>query len=337
MPETRSAGTQAGQAAAHRAADAMTIFVLIVATLYFGREVLMPVPLALLLAFVLSPLVNLLRRTHLGKTPSVLIGVTLAFCVVLAIGGVIGSQIAQLTTDIPKYAQTVEAKIATVKNFTIGRMFSAGRKRRIPVGLILSTPLSLCLVVIGRHVKHLAFLDILLGDRPPLTLTETLYQSILAGDADEAEDHAELVLKERSLGTYYDELVVKVMQLAASDAERGFINREQLDRVSRTIRILIRGLEIHKDERPASRNSGNADSSLDNSELPPEHDPRTGPPPGSVLPAAWVERAPLVLCVAGRRPLDGTASFILAQLLDKHGFTGRPVAFDEVSRESIDT
>src|SRR6185312_6755631 len=90
-----------------------------------------------------------------------------------------------------------------------------------PVGLILSTPLTLCLVVMGRHVKKLEFLDILLGDRPPLTLTETLYQRILAGDADEAQDHAEIILKERSLGTYYDEIVVKAMQLAASDAEQG--------------------------------------------------------------------------------------------------------------------
>jgi predicted PurR-regulated permease PerM len=93
-----------------------------VATLYFGKEVLMPVTLALLLAFVLAPMVNLLRRAHLGRVPSVLLGVTLGLCVVLAIGGVIGSQIGQLTTDIPKYAATVETKVSNVRNFTIGRL-----------------------------------------------------------------------------------------------------------------------------------------------------------------------------------------------------------------------
>ena len=76
----------------------------------------------LLLAFVLAPMVNLLRRAHLGRVPSVLLGVTLGLCVILAIGGVIGSQIAQLTTDIPQYATTVETKVSNVRNFTIGRL-----------------------------------------------------------------------------------------------------------------------------------------------------------------------------------------------------------------------
>ena len=126
MSDTRSANITTPRAvvpaAAPRAAHAMTLFVMIVATLYFGKEVLMPVTLALLLAFVLAPMVNLLRRVHLGRVPSVLLGVTLGLCVILAIGGVIGSQIAQLTTDIPQYATTVETKVSNVRNFTIGRL-----------------------------------------------------------------------------------------------------------------------------------------------------------------------------------------------------------------------
>jgi len=126
MSDTRAAGITTprpiAQAAAPHASQSMTLFVMIVATLYFGKDVLMPITLALLLAFVLAPMVNLLRRAHLGRVPSVLLGVTLALCVVLAIGGVIGSQIAQLTTDIPQYAKTVETKITNVRNFTIGRL-----------------------------------------------------------------------------------------------------------------------------------------------------------------------------------------------------------------------
>ena len=72
-----------------------------------------------------------------------------------------------------------------------------------PIGLILSTPLTLCLVVLGRHVERLAFLDVLLGDRPALTPTESFYQRILAGDADKAQDLAELLLKDRSLSSLY--------------------------------------------------------------------------------------------------------------------------------------
>ena len=70
-----------------------------------------------------------------------------------------------------------------------------------PIGLILSTPLTLCLVVLGRHVERLEFLDILLGDRPPLTPVESFYQRILAGDPDEARAQAELLLKDHSLSS----------------------------------------------------------------------------------------------------------------------------------------
>ncbi len=110
------------QANAPDASKAMTLFVMIVVTLYFGKEVLVPVTLALLLAFVLAPVVGLLRRLHLGRVPSVLLGVVLALGVILGIGGVIGSQIADLSGELPKYAATVETKISGVKAYTLGRL-----------------------------------------------------------------------------------------------------------------------------------------------------------------------------------------------------------------------
>ncbi|MFC7554050.1 AI-2E family transporter [Pseudoroseomonas wenyumeiae] len=67
-----------------------------------------------------------------------------------------------------------------------------------PIGLLLSTPLTLCLVVLGRHIDRLEFLDVILGDRPALTPVENFYQRTLAGDPDEAQEQAELLLKDRS-------------------------------------------------------------------------------------------------------------------------------------------
>ncbi|CAA9350933.1 MAG: UPF0118 membrane protein Mext_3812, partial [uncultured Microvirga sp.] len=81
-----------------------------------------------------------------------------------------------------------------------------------PIGLLISTPLTVCLVVLGRHVERLEFLDVLLGDRPALTPIENFYQRMLAGDPDEAMEHAELLLKERSLSSYYDEVSLKGLQ-----------------------------------------------------------------------------------------------------------------------------
>ena len=93
-----------------------------------------------------------------------------------------------------------------------------------PVGLILSTPLTLCVVVLGRHVEQLKFLSVLLGDRPALTQAEHFYQRILAEDLDEVEEQAEEMLKDLPLTSYYDDVVMRALELAAHDAARGLLN-----------------------------------------------------------------------------------------------------------------
>ena len=60
-----------------------------------------------------------------------------------------------------------------------------------PIGLVLATPLTVCLVVLGRHVERLAFLDVMFGDRPALSPPEIFYQRMLAGDPTEAAEKAE--------------------------------------------------------------------------------------------------------------------------------------------------
>src|SRR6516165_568635 len=87
-----------------------------------------------------------------------------------------------------------------------------------PIGLLLSTPLTVCLDVLGRHIDRLRFLDILLGARPALSPAESFYHRILSGNSDEAFEQAEDMLKCRSLSTYYDEVAVEGLRLAAIDA-----------------------------------------------------------------------------------------------------------------------
>ena len=545
MPDEPSvsaaASTQIAPAAAPDASRTMTLFVMVVATLYFGKVVLVPVTLALLLSFLLAPLVGLLRRARLGRVPSVLIAVLLALGVVLALGSVIGTQIAQLTTNLPQYVATVERKVKAVQAYTVGRfadmmghqaaptapgptpvapslqnrptssgdegpvevrqanatplelasrylspilsplatigivfivaVFALLQKedlrdrlirlfgstdlhrttiaiddggRRLsryflaqfsintgfgviigvglffigvpnpvlwgilsallrfvpyigsfisavlplalaaavdpgwsmvlwtlalflvaepvtgsviepmvyghstglspfavvvaaifwswlwgPIGLILSTPLTLCLVVLGRHVERLAFLDVLLGDRPALTPTESFYQRILAGDADEAQDLAELLLKDRSLSSYYDEVALKGLQLAANDAERGVLNAQQLERVKATIKVLVHELASYDDREPAPEKG-------DHGAVPKQPIPARVDPAREDLPPAWRTEAP-VMCIAGRGPLDEAASEILAQLLGKHGLGARLVPYESVSRTKVAT
>lgn len=201
-----------------------------------------------------------------------------------------------------------------------------------PIGLILSTPLTLCLVVLGRHVQRLEFLDVLLGDRPALTPIENFYQRMLADDPDEALDQAELLLKERSLTAYYDEIALKGLQLAANDAQRGVLSEDKLERIKNSSRALVRDLASHEDRDPQPEEQADA-------EVPSraERDIGKPAPPApatrELLPL-WQTEEP-VLCLAGRGPLDEAASAMLAQLLEKHGLGARVAPHHAASRERI--
>ncbi|SEF12297.1 Predicted PurR-regulated permease PerM [Rhizobiales bacterium GAS191] len=528
--------------------------VVIVAGLYLGREMLVPITLAVLLSFVLAPLVNLLRRLRLGRVPSVLLSVVLALGIVLALGGMIGNQLTDLAQQAPRYQTTILQKIEAARSMTLGRMSSIVRRlgrqleptsgdrpsrpparsadsspgpdqkplpvevhqpeptplelaERIllpvvsplsslaivfvvaifvllqredlrdrlirlfgsrdlhrtttamndaadrlsryfltqlginaafgvvtgvglsligvpspalwgvlgallrfvpyvgavlsavlpmalaaavdpgwtmlawtaalylvvelltgqaiepllyghstglspisvvvaatfwtwlwgPTGLILSTPLTLCLVVLGRHVDRLEFLDVILGDRPALTPIENFYQRMLADDPDEALDQAELFLKERSLSSYYDEVAVKGLQLAANDVQRGVLGPEQLDGINEAINAVIQDLSSHEgaNPRPEKDANENEDSvSRRAAQKPSEEDlPIID---REHLAPTWRAEAP-VLCVAGRGPLDEAASSMLAQLLAQQGLGARTVPHEALSRSGIAT
>ncbi|MDQ2948759.1 MAG: AI-2E family transporter [Acidobacteriota bacterium] len=98
-----------------------------------------------------------------------------------------------------------------------------------PVGLILSTPLTVCLVVIGRHVPHLQFLDILLGDEPVLLPAERFYQRLLALDVDEARSIVQAALKTDSLVQVYDEIIVPALSIAEQDRYRSELRDASLE------------------------------------------------------------------------------------------------------------
>ena len=534
----------------------LMIAVIIVAALYFAREVLIPVTIAVLLSFLLAPLVGLLRRARIGRTPAVLLAVVLALAVILGLGGAIGAQVAGLVSEIPYYSTTIEHKVDTVRQMTLGRVnglinrlghqlstvagqppaasaptapaagAAAGNEqqpvpveirqpsptaldlatrylspalspfatlgiiiivsifvllqredlrdrlirlvgsgdlhsatlalddggRRLsryfltqlaintgfgciigvglyfigvphpelwgilsallrfvpyigsllsavfpvalaaavepgwsmmiwtlalyvvaeglagqvvepllyghstglspaavviaaifwswmwgPIGLVLSTPLTLCLVVLGRHVKRLEFLDVMLGDRPALTPVESFYQRVLAGDADEARYHAETLLKELSLSSYYDEVALKGLQLAAADARRGVLHPDQLERIKDTIIEVVADLSGHEDKPPAAgaADKDPAGTPEDEKALPKHPVPDKIDPEAVTIAPEW--RAPAaVLCIAGRGPLDEAAAAMLAQLLQKHGVGARLAAYDMVSRAKLD-
>ncbi|HEV7873624.1 MAG TPA: AI-2E family transporter [Enterovirga sp.] len=532
----------------------LAVGVVVIAALYFGREVFVPIVLAVLLSFVLMPLVNLLRRLHLGRVFSSIAAVLLALGIILAVGGVIGNQVVDLATNLPRYQATVEQKVSNLQQGLFGRasalfqrvsrevrnvsdqaspqapaqtaprqegdapkpmlvevrerdaspldvarsvlgplvqpitttgivlvvviflllqredlrdrlirlfgsndlhrttaamddaakrlstyfltqlalnagfgvlvaaglwligvpspilwgIFSAlmrfvpyiggfisavpplvlaaavdpgwsmvvwtlalflvtepvmgqmveplvyGHSTGLspfavvvstlfwawlwgPIGLILATPFTVCLVVLGRHVERLEFLDVLLGDRPALTPVENFYQRMLAGDPDEAQAHAEQLLKTSALSSYYDEVALRGLQLAANDAQRGVLRPSQVERIKTAIKELVDDLDGHEDVKPAvdaAKKAAEADETLAEAAVSKKDAVPGQAPERASLPPPWDGEAP-VLCIAGRGPLDEAASAMLAQLLGKHGLGARLVPHEAVSRSNI--
>jgi predicted PurR-regulated permease PerM len=183
-----------------------------------------------------------------------------------------------------------------------------------PLGLLLSTPLTMCLVVLGRHVEHLEFLEVLLGDRPPLAAEEALYLRMLGDDADEAASEAENFLKENSLCCYYDDVALKALALAQADVSRGALDLDRVGKINETTQALIQNLAYVVTD---------SETGCD--------DIRKKPEITRMLPAAKP-----VLCISGRGRLDEAAALLLVHLLEENGIGARLIASAEISPSNVD-
>jgi predicted PurR-regulated permease PerM len=166
-----------------------------------------------------------------------------------------------------------------------------------PVGLLLSTPLTVCLVVLGRHVPQLEFLDVMLGNQPVLRPDETFYQRLLANNPEEATEQAEEFAKERSLGEFFDEVAIPALTRAQVDSDDGALLPQRRLMIKEGIREMLEDLS----------------------------DEATGNPPSGRSTSPATGRAPGIVCIAGRNELDEAAALLLVHLLRSE----HPVAFAE--------
>ncbi|MET4846390.1 putative PurR-regulated permease PerM [Bradyrhizobium japonicum] len=205
-----------------------------------------------------------------------------------------------------------------------------------PIGLVLATPLTVCLVVLGRHVERLEFLDVMFGDRPALSPPEIFYQRMLAGDPTEAAEKAEEFLKERSLASYYDEVALKGLQLAQADAERGALDQERLTKIRDAVNEFASDLSDQEDRPPAKSNSTTDAEASSAVESVAENATNETLPILSKesLPPGWQGEHP-VLCVAGRSRIDEAAAIMLAQLSTTHGLAARVEGAEALSTTNV--
>ncbi|HEY4591732.1 MAG TPA: AI-2E family transporter, partial [Thermoanaerobaculia bacterium] len=153
-----------------------------------------------------------------------------------------------------------------------------------PVGLLMATPLTVCLVVIGRYVPQLEFLDVLLGDQPPLPLEAQIYHRLLALDAEGVDALLESGLEGRTVAELYDGVLIPALSLAERDRHRGELSPEREELVGATIRNWIDDLST----RP-----------LEDGDLGVEPIPET---------------APRLVCVPAQDLADELVGHMLAQL-----------------------
>jgi predicted PurR-regulated permease PerM len=162
-----------------------------------------------------------------------------------------------------------------------------------PIGLVLSMPLTVCLVVLARYVPGLHFLNVLLGDQTSLTPQERIYQRLLAGDVEEAKDVSDAALKDKTLGEFYDDTLVPALRLAEQDRHADLLSEGQEEMIYATAHDLVEELEL--DHAVAAARSA---------ESPPAH--RDAPP----------FRA---LCIPLRDEADEISAIMLKQLLATDG------------------
>jgi predicted PurR-regulated permease PerM len=158
-----------------------------------------------------------------------------------------------------------------------------------PIGLLLSTPLTACLVVLGRHVRHLQFLDVMLGNEPVLTPEETFYQRLLANDSDEASEQAEEFAKGRSIAEFFDEVAIPALRKAQADSDRGALSARRCAEIKEAVGAMLENL------------------SDDAASMPDE----TVRPKNATMPATF--------CIVGRNEFDAAAALLLMHLLRQGG------------------
>lgn len=175
-----------------------------------------------------------------------------------------------------------------------------------PIGLVLSTPLTVCIVVMGRYVPHLGFVPVLLGGDPALPDDALVYQRLLATDQEEAEQILERELERKSLTEVYDSVLIPALNLAEQDRHRGQIDENTAAFIFQSAREILDDLE----ERANGNGNGSQKSSNSGSE--PEDYQLTRTPTTPSL---------KVLCVPARDAADELVATMLSQVLQNAGHT----------------
>ena len=171
-----------------------------------------------------------------------------------------------------------------------------------PLGLVLSTPLTVCLVVLGRHIPQFDLFDILLGDAPVLAPHARLYQRLLSGDRMEATFRAEEALEDEGLAEFYQTSAIPALLLAQDDRDRGVLLADKERRLAETASGMVEDLT--------------AMAAAEDAEAPPPD---------------W-----RVTVVGGRWDIDDSSAAMLAQVLVGEGALATAQSYADLAPARIE-
>jgi predicted PurR-regulated permease PerM len=196
-----------------------------------------------------------------------------------------------------------------------------------PIGLLLSTPLTVCLVVIGKYVPQMQFLDILLGDEPVLPVHARLYQRLIAFDEEEAGDLAHELRKDRSLEAVYDQAILPALAMAEQDHHRGRLDDQRLAFVQQNIHDIVEEMgeaeRAGKNETPeAQKEEAGKDPNVEHAQVKAQ----------ITIPKDCAVR---VLTLPAKSRSDEVVALMLSQLLDFRGYSATAGSVDSLASEMV--
>ncbi len=189
-----------------------------------------------------------------------------------------------------------------------------------PTGLLLATPLTVCLLVVGKHVPQLSFLNILLGTDPVFEPKDRIYQRLLAGDQDEAADLLEGYLEHQSLVEVYDTVVIPALALGETHWQLGELNEGKHKFMMESLRDMIQDQGEH--ERETKTNVESAIRSKEESVLSRIDEP--------------IDAQLNILCLPARSEADEIAAMMLAQVLEAQSYRVEAVPVASLAEELFD-
>jgi predicted PurR-regulated permease PerM len=188
-----------------------------------------------------------------------------------------------------------------------------------PVGVLLATPLTVCMVVIGRHVPQLHFLHVMFGNDPVLPTETRFYQRLLARDPEEAAELAEQSFPDKPLSHIYDRVVLPALHLAETDRQRDALADEVQATIAEGVDTVVEALDDYEDPKPEA--DADAEAVAEGAEAAPA--------------AVTVPLQGRVLSVAGRNELDRAPAALLAHLLERRGIKAEVLPCQSISLRNL--